>query len=293
MLCGISYMWTNGLAIMPELPEVETIRRELHSQILRRRLNNVTVLDARLVQTASPKAFETRLAGALITNIERRGKYLMINVESEVLILHLMMSGRLHLRARTDIRPHTRLLLTLDDNQALHFVDVRRFGRAWITNEAHIHQVVGHLGPEPLDAGFDWRSLAARLRGRRIAIKTALLDQRTIAGIGNIYADEALFAARIHPETPVNLLSRSKLRALTGSIVTVLESGIAHQGTTFSTFETSDGNPGNNQQHLKVFRKTGQPCPSCEKNIRRIVLAQRSTHYCSNCQRKPRKVSTQ
>ena len=216
----------------------------------------------------------------------------MINVESDVLILHLMMSGRLHLRARTDIQPHTRLLLTLDDEQALHFVDVRRFGRAWITNEAHIHQVVGHLGPEPLDAGFDWRSLEAGIHGRRVAIKTALLDQRVVAGIGNIYADEALFAARIHPETPVNLISRPKLQALTGSIVSVLESGITHQGTTFSTFETSEGKPGNNQQHLKVFRKTGQPCPSCGNNIRRIVLTQRSTHYCSNCQRKPRKLST-
>jgi formamidopyrimidine-DNA glycosylase len=287
MLCGTSYIYPYGFAVVPELPEVETIRRELTSKILGRHLENVRVFDPRLVQVDPPKAFETRLIGTCITSITRRGKYLLINVESDTLILHLMMSGRLHLRPRTDIQPHTRLLVTFDYDPALHFVDIRRFGRAWITNEAQVHHVVGHLGPEPLDAGFDWRSLEAGIHGRRVAIKTALLDQRVVAGIGNIYADEALFAARIHPETPVNLISRPKLQALTGSIVSVLESGITHQGTTFSTFETSEGKPGNNQQHLKVFRKTGQPCSVCSKNIRRSVLAQRSTHYCSNCQRKP------
>ena len=287
MLYATSYLCTYSLPVVPELPEVETIRRELTARIVGRRLENVRVFDSRLVQVTPPKTFETRLIGTCITRITRRGKYLLINVEPDILILHLMMSGRLHLRPCTDIQPHTRLLVTFDSDPALHFVDVRRFGRAWITNGAHVHQIVGHLGPEPLDTGFDWRSLEAGLHGRRVAIKTALLDQRIVAGIGNIYADEALFAARIHPETRVNLISQPQLQALTGSIVSVLESGIAHQGTTFSTFETSEGNPGKNQQHLKVFRRTGQPCPVCGKNIRRTVVAQRSTHYCSNCQRKP------
>ena len=142
---------------------------------------------------------------------------------------------------------------------------------------------LNHWGP-----GFDWRTLRDAFRNRQVAVKSALLDQRILAGVGNIYADEALFSARIHPEAPVDRISPGKLRALAQGIVDTLESGIANHGTSFSTFETTRGAAGANQAHLRVFRRTGQPCPVCARPIRRIVVAQRSTHYCSNCQRRPR-----
>ena len=274
---------------MPELPEVETIRRELAARISGRHIQHATVLDPRIVQNVPVRAFEARLAGAYITELDRRGKYLVLRLGSDVLALHLMMSGRLHLRPSGDVRPHTRLVVTLDQELGLHFVDVRRFGRAWLMNGQELETIFGRLGPEPLGVDFDWRCLRDGFRGRRVAVKPALLDQRAVAGVGNIYADEALFDARIHPETPVNRISPRKLQDLTRAIVAVLESSISHQGTTFSTFETSHGTPGNNQQHLRVFRRTGEPCMVCGQPIRRIIVSQRSTHYCSRCQQRPRK----
>ncbi len=274
---------------MPELPEVETIRRELTTQISGRHIQHATVLDPRIVQNLTVRVFEARLRGACITDLERRGKYLLLHLGSNVLVLHLMMSGRLHLRPPTDVRPHTRFVVTLDQDLGLHFVDVRRFGRAWVMNTQKLEVLIGQLGPEPLDVDFNWRCLRDGFRGRQVAVKPALLDQRAVAGIGNIYADEALFAARIHPETPVNRISPKKLKNLTRAIVVALESGISNQGTTFSTFETSRGEPGNNQQHLRVFRRTGEPCVVCNQPIRRIVVSQRGTHYCPRCQQRPRK----
>ena len=273
---------------MPELPEVETIRRELDAYIVDRTVRRATVLDPKLTLGVPVHEFEFRLVGQRVEAVDRRGKYLLLRLSDRVLVLHLMMSGRVHLRPADAVQPHTRLILALDRDPALHFVDVRRFGRAWALDEADLHTVIGQLGPEPLDPDFDWRTLRDGFRNRTVAVKSALLDQRKLAGVGNIYADEALFSARIHPETPVDHISTPKLKALAQGIVDVLESGIANHGTSFSTFETSRGTPGSNQDHLRVFRRTGQPCPHCARPIRRIVVAQRSTHYCSNCQRRPR-----
>ena len=252
---------------MPELPEVETIRRELDAHIVDRTIRFATVLDPKLTQGVTVPEFEARLVGQRVAGIERRGKYLLLRLTDRVLALHLMMSGRVHLRPATDIQPHTRLVTAFDRD---------------------LHTVIGRLGPEPLGPGFDWRTLRDAFRNRQVAVKSALLDQRILAGVGNIYADEALFSSRIHPEAPVDRISPGKLRALAQGIVDTLESGIANHGTSFSTFETTRGAAGANQAHLRVFRRTGQPCPVCARPIRRIVVAQRSTHYCSNCQRRPR-----
>ena len=273
---------------MPELPEVETIRRELDAHIVGRTVQRATVLDPKLTQGVPVPAFEARLTGQHVTSVARRGKYLLLHLSDRVLTLHLMMSGRVHLRPAKGVRPHTRLVMAFDRDPALHFVDVRRFGRAWALDPADLHTVIGQLGPEPLNAGFDWRTLRDAFRNRRVAVKSALLDQSALAGVGNIYADEALFSARLHPETPVDRISPYKLKALAQGIVEALQSGIANHGTSFSTFETSRGTPGGNQAHLRVFRRTGQPCLACARPIRRIVVAQRSTHCCSNCQRRPR-----
>ena len=273
---------------MPELPEVETIRRELDAHIVDRTIRFATVSDPKLTQGVSVPAFEARLVGQRVTGVDRRGKYLLLRLTDRVLALHLMMSGRVHLRPADGVRPHTRLVVAFDRDPALHFVDVRRFGRAWALDPTDLPTVIGQLGPEPLDDAFDWRTLRDGFRNRQVVVKSALLDQRTLAGVGNIYADEALFSARIHPEAPVDRISPRKLKALAQGIVDALESGIANHGTSFSTFETTRGTAGANQAHLRVFRRTGQPCPNCAHPIRRIVVAQRSTHYCSNCQRRPR-----
>lgn len=273
---------------MPELPEVETIRRELDAHIVDRTIRRATVLDPKLTLGVPIPEFEFRLIGQRVTGIDRRGKYLLVRLSDRVLALHLMMSGRVHLRPADAVQRHTRLVLAMDRDPALHFVDVRRFGRAWALDEADLHTVIGKLGPEPLGDDFDWRTLREGFRNRQVAVKSALLDQRTLAGVGNIYADEALFSARIHPEAPVDRISPHKLKALAQGIVETLESGIANHGTSFSTFETTRGAAGGNQAHLRVFRRTGQPCPNCTRPIRRIVVAQRSTHYCSTCQRLPR-----
>ena len=273
---------------MPELPEVETIRRELVSYIVGRNVRRATVLDPKLTLDLPLQEFEFRLIGQRVEAVDRRGKYLLLRLTDRVLILHLMMSGRVHLRPANAIQPHTRLVLDFDRDPALHFVDVRRFGRAWALDEADLPTVIGTLGPEPLGDSFDWRTLRNAFCSRQVAVKTALLDQRTVAGVGNIYADEALFSARIHPEAPVDRISIPKLKALATAIVDALESGIANHGTSFSTFETSSGAAGGHQNHLQVFRRTGEPCPRCGRPIRRIVVGQRSTHYCSFCQRRPR-----
>lgn len=273
---------------MPELPEVETIRRELDSYIVGRIVQRATVLDPKLTLGLPIQEFEFRLIGQRVEGVDRRGKYLLVRLSDRVLVLHLMMSGRVHLRPADAIQPHTRLVLALDRDPSLHFVDVRRFGRAWALDEADLPTVIGNLGPEPLGDAFDWRTLRDAFGNRTVAVKSALLDQRTVAGVGNIYADEALFSARIHPEAPVDRISTYKLKALAKGVVEALESGIANHGTSFSTFETSRGTPGGHQDHLQVFRRTGQSCPRCARPIRRIVVAQRSTHYCSFCQRRPR-----
>ena len=273
---------------MPELPEVETIRRELDASIVDRTIQRASVLDPRLTLDVPVSEFESLLVGQRVQRVDRRGKYLLVRCSGCVLVLHLMMSGRIHLRAANAVQPHTRLVAAFDCGPAVHFVDVRRFGRAWALDAADLHKVIGQLGPEPLDHDFDWRTLRNGFRNRTVAVKSALLDQRTLAGVGNIYADEALFSARINPETPVDRISTHKLKALARAIVDALQSGIANHGTSFSTFETSRGAPGGHQNHLQVFRRTGEPCPRCGRPIRRMVVAQRSTHYCAACQRRPR-----
>ncbi len=274
-----------GGAAVPELPEVETIRRELAAHVSGRTIRRAQVLDARLVQGRAVDEFEQRLSGARVQTADRRGKYLLLRLDACVLVLHLMMSGRVHLRPAADVQPHTRLVLTLDRDPAVHLVDVRRFGRAWAADAADLRDILGRLGPEPLGGGFDWRTLQASFRNRRVAVKSALLDQRAVAGVGNIYADEALFTARIHPTTPAGQLSQAQLQALADGVTAALTSGIANFGTSFSTFETTQGTAGENQTRLHVFRRTGQPCPRCGAPIRRMVVGQRGTHFCGECQR--------
>ena len=271
---------------VPELPEVETIRRDLEAAIVRRRIVAVSVLDPKLVRAPSVPAFCAQLEGATLNATGRRGKYLLLSLERRWLVLHLMMTGRILLRDTLEPLPHTRLVMAFDRGPSMHFVDTRRFGQARLVEDSELATLLHRLGPEPVSPGFQWQVLREGFRGRTAAVKSALLDQRTVAGLGNIYADESLWLARIHPATPAGAIGPRKLRQLADAIVTVLLEAIAHGGTSFRTYENVRGRPGSHRVRLKVFQRTGQPCPRCGRPIRRIVLGQRGTHFCSRCQRR-------
>lgn len=270
---------------MPELPEVETIRRDLEDAIVGRRVSQAEVLDSSLVQAPSPNVLGRRLEGLRVCEVARRAKYLLFRLDHQWLVLHLMMSGRIHLQASSDRSKHTRLVITFDRGPALHFVDTRRFGRAWLLSDEGLGELTAALGPEPLEPEFDDTVLYEALYDRRRPIKSALLDQSIIAGVGNIYADESLWLARIHPAAPADSLSRRKVSQLADAIVAVLNSGIQHGGTSFRSYLDSRGQRGRNMGRLKVFRRTGQSCPRCGRAIKRLVVGQRSTHICPRCQR--------
>lgn len=271
---------------MPELPEVETIRRDLAAAIVGRRVVRAEVLDASLVHAPSVEGFGRGLGGKTVQRADRRGKYLLLHLDDGVLVLHLMMSGRIFLRSARDPVGHTRLVVEFNEGPALHFVDMRRFGRAWLLPPPGVDALLADLGPEPLEPGFDGRVLQAAVRHRRRAIKPTLLDQRIVAGVGNIYADEALWLARIHPDTPAGSLSLRRLNRLALAIVTTLRAGIEYGGTSFLTHVGSRGERGQYQERLKVFQRTGEPCPRCGRAITRLVVGQRGTHICPRCQRR-------
>ena len=271
---------------MPELPEVETFVAELRPHLVGRRIASARVLWPRTIAGSDPETFEVHLAGQQITALDRRGKYLLCRLESgDTLIVHLRMTGRLeivppHSPALSD--PHVRAWFGLADGDYLVFNDTRKFGRIWLVADAQ--QVLLALGPEPLAWDFTAAVLGERLRGRRAAIKALLLDQTVIAGLGNIYADEALFLAGIHPLRPGGSLSDDEVRRLHEAIRQVLAEAIGQRGTTLRDYRPPYGAQGAFQNQLRVYQQTGQPCSRCGTSIQRIRVTQRSTHFCPSCQ---------
>lgn len=279
---------------MPELPEVETIARELRrAGIEGRRIRAVNVRWPRTVAPAEPRRFAAALQGQTIRRVVRRGKYLVWALEdgSSVLI-HLRMTGQLGVAGGREPRaPHVRLDIRLDDGREVRFCDTRKFGR-WLHTRAPENRLAA-LGPEPFDRAFTPASLRAALRGRRRALKPLLLDQRTVAGLGNIYVDEALWQARLHPLRGANTLRPAECRALHAAIRDVLRAGIRDGGTSLGAGRTNYASPsgrrGRHQERLNVFARTDQACPRCGARIRRLVVGQRGTHICPRCQRAPRR----
>ena len=271
---------------MPELPEVETVRRQLQPLISGRRILRFQVPPGgeRALRGRPAAEIGTRLSGRAFSRIDRRGKYLALHLDDEqVLVVHLRMTGSLRLRARDhEAEPFTRAVFTLDGGDQLRFVDVRKFGTIDLVE--HVEQALPELGPEPLADDFSAAALWAPLRGRRQPIKSALLDQRNVAGIGNIYADEALFLARLHPEAPAGSLRPAERRNLHAAIRRVLEDGVAHGGASFRDYTDVDGAEGAQQYFVRVFRRTDEPCDDCGAAIRRIVVGGRATHFCPKCQ---------
>jgi formamidopyrimidine-DNA glycosylase len=276
---------------MPELPEVETIRRQLAPALEGRRLERLEVLDPRWAEPAEPQALEDAVGGRLIERLGRRGKYLIVELEDEVyLAMHLRMTGNLLLASDGDERPHLRARLTLDSGERVLFVDVRRFGVGVVLlgSDALEEYFGARLGVEPLSADFTAEALRAQARGRKQPVKAFLLTQERVAGVGNIYADEALFRARIHPLRPVGRLKRAQIAELRDAVVESLQAGIDAKGATIDDFRNADGAEGSFQDRFLVHLREGQPCLRCGTTIRKLRAAGRGTYVCESCQPKPR-----
>ena len=260
---------------VPELPEVETCRRALAPLLAGRTLTDAV--------TPWPRAAATPLAvaGRCIVRLDRRGKFLLLRLDRGWLIIHLRMTGRLVVVREPP--PRTTAAFQLDGDEWFCLVDVRKFGRAW--QVARASEVVGHLGPEPLSRHFTAARFSAMLAPRRARLKPLLLNQRFLAGLGNIYVDESLHAARIHPLRTANTLSTGEVRRLYRCIRTILRAAITEGGTTIQNFAGPDGKPGRFRSRLRVFRRSGEACGGCGTTIERSVVAQRGTHFCPHCQR--------
>jgi formamidopyrimidine-DNA glycosylase len=277
---------------MPELPEVETVARLVRPHLVGRRIEGARVAWTRTLGGASRARFARAVVGARIAGVGRRAKFVVIALERSgadagALLVHLRMTGRLHVDGPDEPeRGHVRVALDLDDGRRLVFVDVRKFGRmTWTDDPA---EELGHLGPEPLGAEFTLARLRAGLAVRRRMLKPLLLDQTFVAGLGNIYVDESLFRARLHPLQPSDTVGPRKARALHAAIRATLERAIEHEGSSFDTFyRTPEGRPGSYQDQFQVYGRDGRPCRRCGRTLARIVVAQRGTHLCTRCQRPP------
>ena len=274
---------------MPELPEVETYVRELEPQLAGRRVVQAHVSWPRTVAEPSAPEFESAIAGAVFERFGRRGKYMLLGLQDgRTLIVHLRMTGKFEvLPAGTTPDKHVHVTMELDDGRRIHFQDTRKFGRIWLTGDAN--RVLAKLGPEPLGDDFTAEYLASRLAERKASVKAVILDQSVVAGVGNIYADEALYRARIHPARPGANLTSVEIENLRTAIVEILARAIELQGSTLGTsclqnYSRPGGQPGGFQEEHYVFRRTGEPCVRCGTPIERIVITQRGTHFCLVCQ---------
>jgi formamidopyrimidine-DNA glycosylase len=267
---------------MPELPEVETIKNELVPWVVGQSFAEVDILDARLVCGGSGEEVRRGLIGQKVESLERRGKYLIFHLSNgKALILHFRMTGSLLLNPRGDDR-YARAFLHLSSGDRLVFSDRRRLGLIWLVDDADT--VVCRLGPEPLDERFTSDILGQRLSRHRIPIKAALLDQRIVAGLGNMYADEVLFAARTNPMRRADCLSPEEVQTLHNCICKVLGAGIGSKGASVDTYVRPEGELGTAHFDFKVAHKRGEPCPICGSTIERVAIQNRGTCFCPRCQ---------
>jgi formamidopyrimidine-DNA glycosylase len=274
---------------MPELPEVETVRARLAPALTGRRLDRVDILDTRLVRPFEPLAVAAELEGERIEAVERRGKYLVFRFESgRSLLIHLRMTGSLRHAPGGSLAddPYRRAVVRLDDGSDVAYRDVRRFGTWLLLEPGELEPYLAvRLGAEPLEPGFTAQRLGERLAGREAPIKAAILDQRTLAGMGNIYADEALWRARIHPLRRAGDLGPDEIKRLFRGVRRALQAGIARQGATLRDYSTPDGRRGRMQHEFKVYGGSGEPCERCGQPIEKTRVAGRGTWYCPHCQR--------
>ena len=268
---------------MPELPEVETVRSQLAPRLEGRAFAHVDILHPRLTRPFDPREVAAELEGERVAVVERRGKYLVVRFESGLALLaHLRMTGSFGF-ARTT---HERAVVELDDGARLVYRDVRRFGTWLVLREDELEPyLAARLGREPLDRAFTPRELGPRLAGRRAPVKAVLLDQRVVAGLGNIYADEALWHARVHPLRSAGGLSPDELRALVRGVRRAIRTGILRQGATLRDYAAPNGARGSMQDEFRVYGREGEPCPRCRETIEKTRAGGRGTHFCPSCQR--------
>ncbi len=276
---------------MPELPEVETVRRTLTGPLLGRRIERVRLADfPGVIGDGPPDLFAALVCGRTVTGCRRRAKYLLLDLDDgTVLMIHLRMTGQVGIeQAGAPPLQFEHLALELDDGSELRFADQRKFGRVLHLDPDAARTLEARFGPEPLESGFTAAWLERALARRPGKLKSVLLDQDVVAGLGNIYADEALFRARLHPERPANGLSSEEIRRLHRALRAVLGEGITHRGTTFSSYRDASGREGENQRNLRVYGKGGRgDCPRCGYPLARTVVGGRGTSFCPRCQRMP------
>ncbi len=296
---------------MPELPEVETVCRQLEPELSGRRIGRLEVLDPRWSRPVTPAVLGAAVSGRTIRGLGRRGKYLLLALDgAQTLVMHLRMTGnlvlveaggkldpsegrRLYEGERSASERHLRARFGLEGSRELWFTDPRRFGEAFLIDDADLEKRFERLGVEPLSAAFTPESLGAMAVGRTAPLKSFLLDQSHIAGVGNIYADEALFRARLHPLSPAGSMRPEHLSALRDAVVAALEAGMEWGGASIDDYRDARGEKGSMQDEFLVHTREGEPCPCCGGSIVRIVVAGRSTYYCPSCQvrlrRRPRR----
>lgn len=274
---------------MPELPEVETIVRELRPLVIGRRLERVLLLHADVLRGVTPEELVRGLEGAVVRDLGRRAKHAVFTLDERRFVIQPGMTGVLVLHDRLprgDEARHVVLRARLDDGRELWYRDMRRFGTLLLLDAAAWAAYDAALGPEPLDPSYSAAQMAERFRRSRQAIKKVLMDQRHLVGVGNIYANEALFAAGIHPARPASELSREEYERLYAEVRRVLERSIANRGTTFRDYRTGTGQRGANQEHLLVYGRRGEPCPRCEAPLEGThEIDARSSVFCPRCQR--------
>ena len=292
---------------MPELPEVETVARQLEPELEGRRIEELQVLDARWSRPVPPQALGDAVRGATIEGLGRRGKYLLLALDgARTLVMHLRMTGNLVLVEGDDILDpaegrllyqgerttearHLRARFLLDDGRELWFTDPRRFGEAFLIDDADLPARFSKLGVEPFSPEFTPEALGEMAAGRTAPLKSFLLDQSRIAGVGNIYADEALYRARLHPLSPAGSMRPEHLLALRDAVIDALQAGIDAGGSSIDDYRDGRGEKGTMQERFLVHTREGEPCPSCEGEIARIVVGGRSTYFCPSCQVKLRR----
>lgn len=269
---------------MPELPEVETIARKLKPNLVGKKILSADLLWARTLAFPTPRKFKAQIQGQKIKDIGRRAKFLVIHLTDYNLLIHLRMSGDLLLKeGRVRAEKHDRLILTLaspvsGELSSLVFNDTRKFGRVWLT--AHPEEVLGKLGPEPLSRTFTPQWLHSALQAKHRQLKPLLLDQSFLSGLGNIYTDESLHLAKLHPLTPSNVVTPQEAALLHEAIRQVLKEGIRRQGASIDWVYRG----GEFQNFFRVYDRAGKPCPTCGAEIQRLIVGQRSTHFCPGCQ---------
>jgi formamidopyrimidine-DNA glycosylase len=292
---------------MPELPEVETVVRQLEPEVEGRRIERLEVLDPRWSRPVAPAELGAQVDGSRIEELGRRGKYILTRLDrSRTLVMHLRMTGNLILREgdavidpsegrrlyeseRSSEERHLRARFVLDDGRELWFTDPRRFGEAFLIEDGALEERFAKLGIEPFSAAFTPEALGAMAAGRTAPLKSFLLDQSGVAGVGNIYADEALFRAGLHPLSPAGSMKPEHLEALRDGVVAALQAGVEAGGSSIDDYRDARGEKGTMQEEFLVHTREGQPCPGCEGEIVRIVIGGRSTYFCPSCQVKLRR----